>query len=105
MTTISSNVLTSTGSVTSTVFTEAISTSLVRKPTEETTKVLASLGTDSVKLPSKSVLVPLVVPLTTTVAPINPDLSSPANILPEMVRWAKSPVVKINRAKRSARLF
>ena len=43
-------------------------TSCVAKPTKETTKT-SSAPADMLKFPSKSVVVPLLVPLTTTVAP------------------------------------
>ena len=50
-----------------------------------------------VNFPSKSVSVPLVVPLTTTVAPGNPSLDS-STIVPEIFVWPITVAAIKNRA-------
>src|SRR5690606_23491749 len=68
-----------------------MSTSCVVSPMKEKTSVLASDGTVNEKAPPASVMVPMVVPFTTTFAPATEAPSSDDFTDPEMVRsWAKT---------------
>ncbi len=73
--------------------------SKVENPINEISKVIfSSLGTDNVKSPLTSVIVPFVVPLTSTFAPGSPSPDSESMIDPVILLCAK-PTKLINKAK------